>query len=62
MYAFSFKHKLLLHMEALPLAPHRASFAFKIKNGSFASGVIVLEELQGRANQENFKLSDASGA
>jgi hypothetical protein len=47
MHAFSFKHKLLLHKEGLPLAPHRASFAIKIENGSLCRVLIMLEENYG---------------
>jgi hypothetical protein len=63
MYAFSFKHELLLHKAGLPLAPHRASVAIKIENGSFKSGAdYVGGELRGKANQDNFIRSNASGA
>jgi hypothetical protein len=62
MDAFSFKDELLFH-GGLPLAPHRASFAVKIENGSLCRVLIVLEENYGAGRIKNFaNLSDASGA
>jgi hypothetical protein len=62
MYAFSFKHKLLLHGGPSPRAAPRELRLSRSKMDPLRRVLIVLEELQGRANQENFKLSDASGA